>query len=198
MPNGFSKVRMRHQALGDLDICSDALTNENQMDKIKVDSVSVWEGTVSLKADTSKDKKSPPKDIKELERQDERLRLYSPHGVIMAVELDEENWLNYGAGDKIGAITNGSLVFLSKDPVQTAGRFSDAKELRLSGLLWPEARERWKRGAYLTRESMGNGQIILFAGEPNFRSFFIGTERLLLNAIFLGPGFGASRTVEWK
>jgi hypothetical protein len=196
--SGFSKVRLRSQVLGDLDIYNDALTREDQIDKIKVDSVAIWEGTVSSKADTTKDKKSPPKDIKELERQDERLRLYSPHGAILAVELDEENWLNYGAGDKVGAITNGSIVFLSKDPVQTAGRFCDAKDLRLSGLLWPEARERWKRSAYLTRESMSNGQIILFAGEPNFRSFFNGTERLLLNAIFLGPGFGASKTVEWK
>jgi len=62
--------------------------------------------------------------------------------------------------------------------------------LRLSGLLWPEARKRWKETAYLTREGLGKGQIILFAGEPHFRAYFNGSGRLLINAILLGPGFG--------
>jgi hypothetical protein len=120
-----------------------------------------------------------------------------PRGAILKVELDPEHWLAYGAGESVPALMFTSHAFLSRDPVRTPARFAPAKSLRLSGLLWPEARERWAGTAYATRESVGRGQIILFAGEPNFRGSFHGTERLLLNALLFGPGFGASAPVEW-
>jgi hypothetical protein len=67
--------------------------------------------------------------------------------------------------------------------------------LRMSGLLWPEATQRLANSAYVTRESFGRGQIILFANSPAFRGSTRGTERLLLNAIVYGPGFGAQPSV---
>ena len=60
-----------------------------------------------------------------------------------------------------------------------------------------EARRRWSETAYATRESAGRGQVILFAGYPNFRAYFHGGQRMLQNAIFLGPGFGTSTALEW-
>jgi hypothetical protein len=89
------------------------------------------------------------------------------------------------------------LAFLSKDPVETAGRFSEAPRLRIAGLLWPEARDRIARTAYATREPKGQGQIILFAGDPVFRGGFRGSERLLVNAILLAPGNGTAPRVDW-
>lgn len=67
--------------------------------------------------------------------------------------------------------------------------------LRMSGLLWPEASQRLANSAYLTRESFGRGQIILFAHSPAFRGSALGAERLLLNAIVYGPGMGTRLTV---
>ena len=81
--------------------------------------------------------------------------------------------------------------------MQVPGRLGDEQHIRLAGLVWPEARERWAKTAWLSRESKGKGQIIMFASLPNFRGYFHGSERLLLNAMFLGPGFGARRTIEW-
>ena len=43
--------------------------------------------------------------------------------------------------------------------------------------------------AYLTRERMGQGQVVLFANDPVFRGYSLGTQRLFLNAALLGPGF---------
>jgi hypothetical protein len=68
--------------------------------------------------------------------------------------------------------------------------------LRMSGLLWPEAAERLANTAYLTRESIGSGQIILFADDPNFRAAALGTSRLFANAIVYGPGMGASQPIK--
>jgi hypothetical protein len=68
--------------------------------------------------------------------------------------------------------------------------------VRMSGLLWPEAAQRIANSAYLTRERMGNGQIIMFSGEPIFRGATLGTNRLLLNAIVYGPGMGARANID--
>jgi len=86
---------------------------------------------------------------------------------------------------------------MSRRPVQTAGRFAGGEELRISGLLWPEGRERWQKTAYITREKMGHGQVVLFAGQPVFRSYFYGTGRLLINSILLGPGMGANKAIDF-
>jgi hypothetical protein len=67
--------------------------------------------------------------------------------------------------------------------------------LRMSGLLWPEAAGRIANGAYVTREDLGRGQVILFADSPVFRGATRGTARLLTNAIVYGPGFGGSEAV---
>jgi hypothetical protein len=68
--------------------------------------------------------------------------------------------------------------------------------LRMSGLLWPEAAQRLMNTAYLTRDSVGNGQVILFASPPTFRGTTFGTTRLLHNALIYGPGCGTSQPVR--
>jgi hypothetical protein len=66
----------------------------------------------------------------------------------------------------------------------------------MSGLVWPEASQRIANSAYLTRERVGKGQIILFSGEPNFRGFARGTNRLWLNAVIYGSGLGTDALVN--
>jgi len=68
--------------------------------------------------------------------------------------------------------------------------------LRMSGLLWPEATHRLANAAYLTRESVGAGQVILFADSPNFRASTLGSARLLMNALVYGPGLGARQPIR--
>ena len=68
--------------------------------------------------------------------------------------------------------------------------------LRMSGLLWPEAADRLANAAYVTREAVGAGQLILFASDPTFRGAALGTSRIFANAITLGPGMGASEPIK--
>ena len=68
-------------------------------------------------------------------------------------------------------------------------------KLRMSGLLWPEASQRIANSAYLTRETKGNGQIILFASQPSFRGSTLATNRLLLNALVYGAGLGTRNVI---
>jgi len=68
--------------------------------------------------------------------------------------------------------------------------------LRMSGLLWPEAADRLANAAYVTREAIGSGQLILFAADPNFRAAALGTARIFSNAVVCGPGMGASQPIK--
>jgi hypothetical protein len=90
-----------------------------------------------------------------------------------------------------------SNVLMAMSPVETIARLAEPESLRLGGLLWPEARRRLADAAFLTRERMGRGQVILFATDPVFRGYMHGTIRLFLNAVILGPGAGASAPMPW-
>jgi hypothetical protein len=156
-------------------------------------------------------------DTEILERQDAWNRLFMPQGPILAGRADGRHWLTSGLGDyvpvvyQVGApLMAGEGVeapvrmgYLSGDPGSPARRLGwsivpEGTELRLrmSGLLWPEAAMRIANSAYVTRERVGSGQVICFASEPNFRGATRGTERLLGNAMILGPGMGASHPVR--
>ena len=130
-------------------------------------------------------------------RADERMQRFHPSGAILRVDLDPEHWLAFGCGERVAAMMQAEEVLLARDPVTTVGRFAGPSTLHVGGLLWPEAAGRIAQTAYATRESRRRGQIILFAGDPNFRGYFWGTERLFLNAVLLGPGLGTRHTVPW-
>ena len=193
---GLSATRLRRQVLEDLHRYAAAAERERMAGDVTLDSVALWNGSLPG-ADTSGRRSPQAQRGKELAEEDARIRLFMPRGAILSVELDEEHWLAFGAGSVVPAIVYGSYAFLAEQPVQTPARFAEKGELRLSGLLWPEGRDRWARSAYATRQSTGRGQVILFAGEPNFRGCFHGTERLLLNSLLLGPGFGTESPVGW-
>lgn len=193
---GWSAVRLRTQALKELDLFSRAAETERRGSDTRIDSTALWEGKIPAR-DSARAEKTAPPDEKALAYQEERARMFGPRGVILQTDLDDEFWPSFGEGKNVPALISGSTVLLSRDPVRTAGRLAETSKIRLSGLLWPEARERFARSAYMTREGKGRGQLILFAGEPNFRASFEGTERLLINSILLGPGFGSSQPIDW-
>ncbi|KAA3662843.1 MAG: hypothetical protein DWQ10_01490 [Calditrichaeota bacterium] len=193
---GLSAVKLRRQILKELPDYEKALQQERYRNKIQLDSLAVWAGKSIPGFDPGKTK-AEKQDMAALKEIDARQRLFMPRGAILNVLLDEEHWLNFGLGKQVPAIIYSDDAFMSKSPVQTAARLASAKELRLSGLLWPEARERWQNTAYATREASGKGQIILFAGEPNFRSYFYGTARMFVNSVLLGPGMGTRQPAPW-
>ncbi len=136
-------------------------------------------------------------DAEDLERADERLRRFHPHGVFVRVDLDGTLWLNWGLPSEIDVWTDAEDALVGEPPVQVAARFPEPDRLHLGGLLWPEAAGRLARTAYCTREEVGRGQAILFLDEPTFRGWTLDTRRLLLNAILYGPGLGTRWSAPW-
>jgi len=186
----WSEVRLRPDVLDKLSEYATAAALERAARTPKVESGKVWDETVEAVPAGVKIE-PPPGELKD-KALDEWRSIFSPVGVIVRGEVNVEHWLAFGCPPELPLHAAGAEVFLSKHPVQTAVRFAAAKRLRLSGLLWPEAAERLGDSAYVTVERIGRGQLILFAQDPDFRGAWHGTRRLLVNAVLLGPGCGAS------
>lgn len=190
----LSSVRQRRQVLKKIDEYERAIAYAKTAAAPEVDSVEVWEGAAADETQKEAREEKKRADFAVLKEADETARKLRPRGAILAVDMNEKHWLAFGVRSPVPVLIDTDYTFLTKSDVETAGRFAPPERVRLSGLLWPEARARWSDSAFLTRERKGSGQIILFADTPNFRAYFHGGERLLLNAILLGPGFGADHT----
>ncbi len=153
----------------------------------------------------------------ELETRDKWQSLFMPSGAIVAGRIDSDHWLTFGTPETIPLLYSNYPVLMTGANSEAAVRIgelvsSDSNEYRsinwsdippnndlnikMSGLVWPEAAQRIANSAYLTRERYGKGQIILFSGEPNFRGSSLGTNRLWLNAVIYGSGLGTSSMVN--
>jgi hypothetical protein len=141
-----------------------------------------------------------------------------PSGAIVAGRIDNEHWLTFGTSNTIPVLYSNLPILMTGSNADAAVRIGqmipneniDASRVlnwssipagndlnvRMSGLVWPEASQRIANSAYLTRERIGDGQVILFSGEPNFRGATLGTNRLWLNAIVYGPGLGARQRIS--
>jgi len=240
----LSSVRMRPDALEDLEKYATSVQREREAGKKPVDEAALWgskpadAGSSGAKAPESKPspekssevkpaeqepaeekaaekpkdekpkdekpkdekpKDEKPKDEKKEDpkRRDQWLRTFSPRGVILRGEVNPDSWLTAGCSEELPVYFEGRGALLSELPVRTPVRLAASGRLRISGLLWSEAKERIADTAYCTVESAGDGQVILFASPPAFRGWFRGTARLLMNAAVYGPGAGARQPLGW-
>lgn len=188
----LSQVRLRRQVLDKLDVYQLGVERELQAEMPLVDTMALWHPDKVPAEEKPEDEKKAKPHKPELEKAKERdkwQRRFHPRGAILRADIDTEDWLAFGMKGQVPVIVYSHYVLMSKKPVKTVARFSpDENKLRLSGLLWPEARERWMGGAFVTRESKGKGQIIMFATDPYMRAYFWGTRKMFVNAILYGPG----------
>jgi hypothetical protein len=158
-----------------------------------------------------------PMKKEQLEVWDDWNKNFMPAGAMVAARTDQKHWLTYGTTAQLPVLTGNAPLFMVKDGAEAVVRYGVLVNndkaaaqrvgwavtpkgndlfLRMSGLIWPEAAQRIANAAYLTRESKGKGQIIMFANKPNYRGATKGTSRLLLNAIVYGPGLGSDSELK--
>jgi hypothetical protein len=111
-------------------------------------------------------------------------------GAILRVILDRDHWLSSGTDGEIGAVVQGTRIFspIRLDEGTNVGRYGDEEGLVLGGVVWDEAEPQLANKAYLIHQSVGRGQLIAFAEDPNYRAYAEATELLFINAVLLGPG----------
>jgi hypothetical protein len=111
-------------------------------------------------------------------------------GAILKVILDIEHWLSAGTDGEIGVVVEGSRIFspIRLDEGQNVGRYADEEDLVLGGIVWEEAEPQLANKAFLIHQSVGRGQLVAFAEDPNYRAYAEATQLLFMNAVLLGPG----------
>ena len=110
-------------------------------------------------------------------------------GVMLRVALDPDHWLSAGTDGEIQAMVEGDRIFapLKLDKGTNVGVYGAGDRLVASGLVWEDARGPLERKAYLMHQPVGQGHLVAFAEEPNFRGFTAATELLFMNAVLAGP-----------
>lgn len=135
-------------------------------------------------------KADAPKQPFDLERalQPEDERPDATAGALLRVVLDPEHWLSAGSDGQVQAFVEGRRVFtpLKLDKGANVGLYA-AGDPVASGLVWGETRTALRSKAYLMHQERGDGHVIAFAEDPNFRGFAEATQLLFLNAVLLGP-----------
>ena len=109
-------------------------------------------------------------------------------GAIFAAELDTTHPLAFGYGEQAPLFRNHEIFFQpSATPGATVARYTSSP--LLSGYISPKRHGELAGTAALIARRQGNGAVILFADNPNFRAFWYGTNGLFLNAVFFGGAF---------
>ncbi len=108
-------------------------------------------------------------------------------GIILKVDLDITHPLAFGYHDLTLPVYKNNEVWLSpsKNAYATVARYS--AEPQVDGFITGKNLSDFvSASASLMVSKLGSGRVILFADNPNFRGAWYGTNRLFLNALFLG------------
>jgi hypothetical protein len=123
--------------------------------------------------------------------QPDRERPASQPGAILRVILDTNHWLTAGNDAETQVMIEGNRVFapLKLNSGRNVGIYEKKDRLIASGLIWPDAQDILVQKAFLMHQPFGQGHVIAFAEEPNYRAFTEATMLLFANAVLLGPGY---------
>jgi hypothetical protein len=112
-------------------------------------------------------------------------------GAILRVQLDEDHWLSSGADGEIQALVESTRVFtpIKLDKGRNVGIYAVKDRILASGLMWDAALAQLPQKAFLIHQPMGQGHIIAFAEDPNYRAYAETTQFLFINAVLLGAAY---------
>lgn len=107
-------------------------------------------------------------------------------GSIFQVDLDLTNPIGFGFNEKKVSIYRNGRTFLqpSKSPFNTVAQYT-ANPL-IGGYIHKLDVKRVANSAAILFSGEGQGRVILFSDNPNFRGTWYGTNKLFLNALFFG------------
>jgi hypothetical protein len=138
-------------------------------------------------------KPTPPPQPFDYEKaiQPERERPETIFGAVVRVLLDREHWLSSGTDGEVQAIVEGQRVFtpIKLDKGRNVGIYAAKDRLVVGGLAWDEAQTQLAQKAFLIHQPVGQGHVIAFAEEPNYRAFTEATQLLFANAVLLGAAY---------
>jgi len=109
-------------------------------------------------------------------------------GAAFRAHLDPHHFLSYGySPNDLVVLLRGSTFLKPSKAGANVVTFPQGN-LAVAGFEWPNNTENLLHGtSYLIDEPTGDGHVILFADDPNFRYLWRTASRLLLNGILFAP-----------
>lgn len=105
-------------------------------------------------------------------------------GAIFEVDLDRSNPINFGYKNNKIALFKSTTLFLEADSSSYNNPIKYSKSPLLSGYISKPNLEVLKGTVPFKVKSLGKGKVVAFTDNTNFRAFWFGTNKLLMNAIF--------------
>jgi hypothetical protein len=116
-------------------------------------------------------------------------------GAIFRAELDLSHPLAYGYTQPYANLFKANKVYMEKSKNPFATPFYYKNNPLQSGWVSKQNLDVVKNSAAVIVSGLGTGKIISIADNPNFRAFWLGGTKLMMNAIFFGKiidtGFAA-------
>jgi len=107
-------------------------------------------------------------------------------GAIFEAKQDRSHPINYGyKNDKISLFRN-TNIYIKPDKNSYNNPIQYTNNPLQSGYISEENKALLKNSVPFRVNHMGKGRVILFTDNTNFRAFWYGTNKLLMNAIFFG------------
>nr|WP_299069856.1 M14 family metallopeptidase [uncultured Allomuricauda sp.] len=107
-------------------------------------------------------------------------------GAIFEAKIDRSHPINFGyKNDKLALFRN-TNIYLKPEKNSYNNPIQYTNDPLLSGYISEENEELIKNSVPFKVSRMGKGRVILFTDNTNFRAFWYGTNKLLMNAIFFG------------
>jgi hypothetical protein len=121
--------------------------------------------------------------------ENEDAQSFAVPGAVFNANLNEHHWMSAGfAGMNLPVLVDSRRIYLPPDgPPSSRNRVIATYGEKISGHAWEESLERLAGAVFAYEERVGDGRVIAFAEDINFRAFWRGANRLFLNAVVLGP-----------
>jgi len=107
-------------------------------------------------------------------------------GAIFETKLDRSHPIAFGYKNKTLPVFRNSTIFMETDKNSYNNPIIYSNNPLLSGYISDKNLEELKNTAMFKIGNLGNGKVIYFTDNTNFRAFWYGTNKLLMNAIFFG------------
>ena len=107
-------------------------------------------------------------------------------GAIFEANVDRSHPINFGYKNNKLALFRNSTLFIKADKRSYNNPIQYTSNPLLSGYISKENAKVIKNTVPFKAQRMGRGRVIVFTDNTNFRAFWYGTNKLLMNAIFFG------------
>ena len=107
-------------------------------------------------------------------------------GAIFETRTDRSHPVNFGYKNNTLPVFRNTNIFVVPHKQSFNNPITYTGNPLLSGYISEENLEQLKKSVAFRAQNLGRGKVILFTDNTNFRAFWYGTNKLLMNAVFFG------------